>query len=176
MIGYPVCCFDKFVFLCSRSCFSCLSIRLSLCIIQLDVRFSPIYFKMIDRPLLISVGMVVLLTCYDLSRSYSNQVSINANTTSTFSVVDDEILTDDGRSNIPTPKMKLQLTPTVKFLFCQSSGYVLERIIDGSMRVFFSVTKISSNNSPNWFAPIIHTWHSSARTIRHHWSKRVPRE
>ncbi|CAF5078315.1 unnamed protein product, partial [Rotaria sp. Silwood1] len=63
---------------------------------------------MIDQKLLISLSIVLLLTFYDLNRSYvyQNPISIN-----------------NDISSIPTPKMKMQMAPIIKFRYCHSCGY-----------------------------------------------------
>ncbi len=70
---------------------------------------------MFDRKLLFSVSTVLLLSCYDLSRSYTNENSRKMN----------PILPADDISSIPTPKIKMnmQITPTIKFRYCISCGY-----------------------------------------------------
>ena len=68
---------------------------------------------MFDRKLLFSVSTVLLLTCYDLNRSYTNQKSVQSN-----SSTDEEI-----SSFPPPPKLKLQTASTIKFRYCFSCGY-----------------------------------------------------
>ncbi|UJR09617.1 hypothetical protein I4U23_013851 [Adineta vaga] len=76
---------------------------------------------MFDRKLLLSVSTVLLLTCYDLSRSYVNQTKTKTATTSSNN--DFSETQSDDISSIPPPKMKMQLGPIIKFRYCQSCGY-----------------------------------------------------
>ncbi|CAF2766205.1 unnamed protein product [Rotaria sp. Silwood2] len=68
---------------------------------------------MIDQKLLFSLSIVLLLTCYDLNRSYVNQSSTKEKSTST----------NNDISSIPPPKMKMQMLPIIKFRYCHSCGY-----------------------------------------------------
>ncbi|CAF2399493.1 unnamed protein product [Rotaria sp. Silwood2] len=77
---------------------------------------------MIDRKLLFGLSLVLLSTCYDLTRSYLSSTSLETNTsesTSTSFNSQSEQLYEQS-SSIPPPKMKKQGIPTIKFLFCHS--------------------------------------------------------
>jgi hypothetical protein len=77
---------------------------------------------MFDRKLLFSISTVLLLTCYDLSRSYTSQKSSKTNPSSTTNY----FLKNDHNdiSSIPTPKMKMHMGTIIKFRYCFSCGYV----------------------------------------------------
>jgi len=77
---------------------------------------------MFDRKLLFSISTVLLLTCYDLGRSYSSQNSNKTNPSS----IDNHFSRNeqDDISSIPTPKMKMHMGTIIKFQYCFSCGYV----------------------------------------------------
>ncbi|CAF3398496.1 unnamed protein product [Rotaria sp. Silwood1] len=77
---------------------------------------------MIDRKLLFGLSLVLLSTCYDLTRSYLSSTSTETNTsesTSTSYNSHSKPVYEES-STIPPPKMKKQTIPTIKFLFCHS--------------------------------------------------------
>ena len=80
---------------------------------------------MLDRKLLFSVSIVLLLTCYDLNRSYINQTLTKTNPTSTENDISGN--QQDEISSVPPPKMKMQQVPIIKFRYCHSSGYVFNK-------------------------------------------------
>ena len=71
---------------------------------------------MLDRKILFGLGLVLLATTYDLSRSYLNS-STNETESTTHSHSDDF---HQQASTIPPPKMKNSAIPTIKFAFCSS--------------------------------------------------------
>ncbi|CAF1110343.1 unnamed protein product [Adineta steineri] len=78
---------------------------------------------MIDRKILFGLSLVLLSTCYDLSKSYLNSQSTETKPTESSSSSYDSHSNDlyEQSSNIPPPKMKKQHNvPTIKFLFCHS--------------------------------------------------------
>jgi hypothetical protein len=79
---------------------------------------------MFDRKLLVGISTVLILTCYDLSRSYTSQNSMKTNPTS--SSMDNNYSENEHEdiSSIPTPKMKMQMGTIIKFRYCFSCGYV----------------------------------------------------
>jgi len=78
---------------------------------------------MFDRKLLFSVSTVLLLTCYDLSRSYTSQSSSKKNSISNENHEYEDI------SSIPPPKMKMQMGTIIKFRYCFSCGYAYINIL-----------------------------------------------
>lgn len=77
---------------------------------------------MIDRKILLGLILVLVATCYDLTRSYltttSNETTTDGSTSSSFNSHSDELYAQS--SAIPPPKMKMHTIPTIKFLFCYS--------------------------------------------------------
>jgi hypothetical protein len=74
---------------------------------------------MFDRKLLFSISTVLLLTCYDLGRTYSNKTNPSSIDNHHFSRNE-----QDDISSIPTPKMKMHMGTIIKFRYCFSCGYV----------------------------------------------------
>jgi hypothetical protein len=128
---------------------------------------------MIDPKLLISVSIVLLLTFYDLNRSYINQTSSKKNSTSTsndFSGNDYLNNNHDDISSIPPPKMKMHMAQTIKFRYCQSSGYVSIKTLFFIHIHHSSAIEICLINFLNLFAQIIQIWQSLVKTIQQHLS------
>jgi hypothetical protein len=74
---------------------------------------------MIDRKLLIGVSTVLLLSFFDLNRSYVNQSSSKKDSASVNNDIPEHI------SPIPPPKMKMHHAAQIlKFRYCHSCGYV----------------------------------------------------
>jgi len=77
---------------------------------------------MIDRKILLGLILVLVATCYDLTRSYlttkSNETTTDESTSSSFNSHSDELYRQS--SPVPPPKMKTHTIPTIKFLFCHS--------------------------------------------------------
>ena len=70
--------------------------------------------------------LVLLLTCYDVHRSYSNRtITPSINSTSSSSLTDDDLSLHEDITKVRLPKMKMQMVPTIKFLYCHSSGFVI---------------------------------------------------
>ncbi|CAF1504891.1 unnamed protein product [Rotaria sordida] len=93
---------------------------------------------MMDRKLLISLSIVLLLTFYDLNRSYINQNSIKKNLSSTDN--DYSSNQHEDISSIPPPKMKMQMAPIIKFRYCHSCGY---------QNLFKQFSELVHKNYPN---------------------------
>jgi hypothetical protein len=94
---------------------------------------------MIDRKLLIGVSTVLLLTFFDLNRSYVNQTSTKKDSTS----VNNDIHDDDVLP-IPPPKMKThQAGQIIKFRYCHSCGYVCRKKnkLFFFIELFFKISK-----------------------------------
>ncbi|CAF1086721.1 unnamed protein product [Rotaria sp. Silwood1] len=91
---------------------------------------------MIDQKLLISLSIVLLLTFYDLNRSYvyQNPISIN-----------------NDISSIPTPKMKMQMAPIIKFRYCHSCGYqnLFKQFSELVHKHYPNIAVIGENYSPS---------------------------
>jgi hypothetical protein len=92
---------------------------------------------MLDRTLLLTVTAVLLLTFYDLNRSYLNKTNLSSSSNHDASENQQEDI-----SFIPTPKMKMQTVPIIKFRYCQSSGYVFKRLVS---RVYIFHLKVSKS-------------------------------
>jgi hypothetical protein len=76
---------------------------------------------MMDRKLLFGLSLVLISTCYDLTRSYLNSATSETKSTessSSFNSHSDDLYGQS--STIPPPKMKKQTVPTIQFLFCSS--------------------------------------------------------
>jgi hypothetical protein len=76
---------------------------------------------MMDRKLLLGLSLVLISTCYDLTRSYLNSATSETKSTessSSFYSHSDDLY--EQSSTIPPPKMKKQTVPTIQFLFCSS--------------------------------------------------------
>lgn len=74
---------------------------------------------MVDRKLFFSISTVLLLTYFDLHRSYFTRTDSDSPSPSSLSTA------DNLSSSIPIPKIKnhRQLSPVIKFRYCLSSGY-----------------------------------------------------
>jgi len=76
---------------------------------------------MIDRTILFGIGLVLLATSYDLTRTYltSTTSTENESMNSNSQSHSDDIY-EQQTSTIPPPKIKNQALPTIKFLYCTS--------------------------------------------------------
>lgn len=77
---------------------------------------------MTNRKLFIGLSLIVLLTFYDLKRSYTNKILAQEKSKSKSDNLSDN--ENDDISSIPTPKMKMKMAPMIKFRYCQTCGYV----------------------------------------------------
>ncbi|CAF3310505.1 unnamed protein product [Rotaria socialis] len=75
---------------------------------------------MIDRKLLLGLSLVLLSTCYDLTRSYFNSASAETKNSESVSSSSFNSDSNDNLHMPPPPKIKTQGVPTIKFLFCHS--------------------------------------------------------
>jgi hypothetical protein len=77
---------------------------------------------MIDRKILFGLSVVLLATCYDLTRSYLNSASTETKSDESTSSSTHEHSNNlyDSPSVVPPPKMKKQTTQAIKFLYCNS--------------------------------------------------------
>ena len=96
---------------------------------------------MLDKYLLASISLVLLLTCFDLQRSYLAPIATDESSQS---------IPDDSISSIPQPKIKIQGLTTIKIRYCYSCGYqnLYKQFSELVQRDYSNIAIIGENHPP----------------------------